>query len=130
MKTKGFMFILISLAIFIVAITVMSNNTQNYTDYSNEFVKINTAISNYEIVLQTRAQDCNWIDTMTINDCIDSNSTLILSKLNKNNLNCSVIQFTITNPVAQSTLTCNEQIQTNEKEFEISLTKDIKLNKT
>jgi len=130
MKARGFMFVLIALAIFIVAITAMSKDTQNYTDYSNEFVKINTSISNYEIVLQTRVQDCNWVDTTTIQNCIDSNSSLILSKLNNNSLNCTIQSFQINSPTATSKLNCREKIDIIANEFEIDLNKNITLKKT
>jgi hypothetical protein len=127
---KGFMFILIALAIFIVAITVITRNTQSPVDYSNEFVKINNTISNYEIILQARVQDCNWIDTTTIQNCIDSNSTLILSKLNNNSLTCTAQNFTINHTTATSKLNCREQINITTNEFEIDLNKNIILEKT
>jgi hypothetical protein len=127
---KGFMFILIALAIFIVAITVITRNTQSPVDYSNEFVKINNTISNYEIILQARVQDCNWIDTTTIQNCIDSNSTLILSKLNNNSLTCTAQTFTINPTTATSKLNCREQINITTNEFEIDLNKNIILEKT
>ena len=129
MNKRGFMFILIALAIFVIAITATSKDTQNYTDYSNEFVKINNIISNYEIVLQTRVQDCNWINTTTIKDCIDSNSDLILSKLSPS-LTCTIESFQVSTPNATSKLACNEQISIGDKEFEIDLNKNIILEKT
>lgn len=129
MNKRGFMFILIALAIFVIAITATSKDTQNYTDYSNEFVKINNIISNYEIVLQTRVQDCNWINTTTIKDCIDSNSDLILSKLN-NTITCTDENFQISGFGATSKLICHEQIFVTGNEFEIDLNKNIILEKT
>ncbi len=129
MKQKGFMLALTALTIFIISLTVLGSTQTNVpVDFSDEFIKIKTKITNYEVVLQQIALDCDW--ETNIENCLDENSQILISKLELNKIiNCESSNFLIDGETATTTLTCAEFVDLNGNEFEVELSKEIKIKK-
>ncbi|MEK6959211.1 MAG: hypothetical protein AABW59_04155 [archaeon] len=87
---KGFGAIVLIMAVFAAGIIMMTASAPiKMAETNNEIFTESAAFaSNYEIVLNNAAQDCNWT-TADVNNCIDSNSTTLLGLMPKENISCT-----------------------------------------
>lgn len=129
MNKKGFLTIIIILAIFSIGSIIILNNQINHIEvnYSDGIVNTKNKVINYSLVLNQSAQKCfSQIDTLS---CIDSNSNLIISQLNldKEPYNCIKPTFNLeAGGEVKGKINCNYLIYTNnELIFENKFSYDI-----
>jgi len=129
---KGFVITLVSLSVFIIAILLLGNinNGQIDTNYSQEFLDAKIKITNYELLLNQVAQDCNWTQ-IDVNECINTNSIKIINSLELNTfpLTCTNTVFLKNGDSFKTTVNCNEELITDQTLFTLNITKPIIVKK-
>lgn len=95
MNKKGFLTIIVILAIFSIGIIIILGNQINHLekDYTNNLVGIKNKIANYSLSINLSAQNC--FKETEVNICIDSNSSTLIEMLNLNEepYNCTISGF-------------------------------------
>lgn len=130
---KGFVTIIVLFAVLTLAIIISTNTV----DYKNEsyhtpiFLETKNKISNYSILINQAAQNC-FLES-EIKECIDSNSDLILEKLNltKAPFYCENVNFEASGSNTYlGTLNCDSKLYSNNKiVFSNQFFVEIKVNK-
>jgi hypothetical protein len=85
---KGFGGITLAFAIAVAAALLLSVNVTTINSYSYKEIvpEAKQTISNFELVLNHAAEDCNWsLGVAQVQNCIDSNANAILARMNKTN---------------------------------------------
>jgi len=131
---KGFISIIVVLAIIVTAIILVgTNNNLEKNDYYEQFAEKNLLKTNYFVVLTQAAQDCNWdlLDSEIV-ACIKTKSDNLLVNLKQSLTECTadIIVFDNSLDFATERLRCNTVVKNdNGNLFYLSFTKDLNIGK-
>jgi hypothetical protein len=130
---KGFATIIVTISIFLIAVLLLGANPNQDVSYKQNFSEIKVTLSNYEMLLNQVAQGCDWtLRTNEIQNCIDSNSNIILSKFSGTYSSCGTGPFIATKDVntQKFPIDCNIIIDSGkEGYFEVRVKKMVVVKK-
>jgi hypothetical protein len=110
MNRKGFATFLVALCIFVVAIIMLNagNTNYNHSTQKEVFSENNLFLTNYTVLLNRQAQNCDWAELTT---CVKTRSDAILNALlYQNSLQCNKPTFSSNGQGVNGTLTCTYDI--------------------
>ena len=102
---KGFIVILAAMAVFVAAFITMSASAPQAqgASFNESFSEAKLMITDIELSTLLAAQDCNWQRSIAdINQCVDTNATLIIQKAVGAYTTCKKISTTVTTTPTQT----------------------------